>query len=70
MPRWDFVCSKCGERLEDVVLPTADTFPGYCRCSIGGKTTLVRQPSAPAFHLKGAGFYKNDYGKKEDRTDG
>lgn len=55
MPIFDFAC-PCGRQTPDVLVPSYST-PVYC--SVCG-SQMERQPAAPAFALKGAGFYVND----------
>src|SRR5260221_14572204 len=59
MPMYDYECEKCGHRLEKIQKfsdPPLDTCP---KC--GG--ALHKMQSAPAFHLKGTGWYATDYPK-------
>jgi len=59
MPIYEYECEKCGHRLEKIQKfsdPPLDTCP-VC----GG--TLHKMQSAPAFHLKGTGWYATDYPK-------
>ena len=64
MPLYEYRCKGCGEvseflqRFDD---PPKETCP---KC----KGQLERLLSAPAFHLKGSGWYKTDYaGGKESK---
>ena len=57
MPIYEYVCAKCARRTE-VIQGMNDRPPKSCpHC--GGK--LKKAASAPAFHLKGSGWYKTDY---------
>ena len=59
MPIYEYECEKCGHRLEKIQQysdPPLDTCP---KC--GG--ALHKMQSAPAFHLKGTGWYATDYPK-------
>jgi putative FmdB family regulatory protein len=59
MPIYEYECEKCGHRLEKIQKfsdPPLDTCP---KC--GG--ALHKMQSAPAFHLKGTGWYATDYPK-------
>jgi putative FmdB family regulatory protein len=57
MPIYEFVCQRCARRTE-VIQGMNDPPPKVCpHC--GGK--LKKMASAPAFHLKGSGWYKTDY---------
>jgi putative FmdB family regulatory protein len=59
MARYDFRCATCRITTEvtasigarDLVVVT---------CPVCG-SRMARQPAAPAFKLKGAGFYRTDY---------
>ena len=65
MPNYDFRCDTCGHVFENrVSFETKLVFCPQCHCE-----AARRLPSAPAFQLKGTGFYKNDYGKKEERSE-
>ena len=55
MPVYDFRCG-CGNQRPDILVPSHST-PIYC--SVCGNQ-MERLPAAPAFALKGAGFYAND----------
>ena len=73
MPLYGYQCSKCGEEFE-YLQKFSD--PPMTKCeSCGGK--LEKQLSAPAFHLKGGGWYadgyasaKGDGGKGDGKGDG
>lgn len=57
MPIYEYVCANCARRTE-VIQGMNDRPPKSCpHC--GGK--LKKAASAPAFHLKGSGWYKTDY---------
>jgi putative FmdB family regulatory protein len=59
MPLYEYQCDKCGNSFEvmqkfaDQPLTVHDTCGGHLRKLL----------SAPAFHLKGSGWYITDYGK-------
>lgn len=60
MPLYEYLCEACG-RTSEVLQRLADPPLEACpHC--GGK--VKKQVSAPAFHLKGSGWYATDYGKK------
>ena len=62
MPLYDYLCEACG-RTSEVLQRFADPPLESCpHC--GGK--VKKQPSAPAFHLKGSGWYATDYAKIKD----
>lgn len=61
MPLYEYQCCDCRKREEKVEGFDADV---SCPCSTCG-SVMVRMLSAPAIRFKGAGFYVNDYGRKE-----
>ncbi len=70
MPLYEYQCRDC-RRLTEVIQRFSDDALTDCS-ECGG--TLEKVVSAPAFHLKGSGWYKTDYapkdgGKKEDSPD-
>lgn len=60
MPLYEYKCSACGRTFE-VIQKFSDP-PLTIHPECGGE--VVRLLSAPAFHLKGTGWYATDYGKK------
>ena len=59
MPIYEYECEKCGHRFEKIQKfsdPLVDTCP---KCA----GAVHKLQSAPAFHLKGTGWYVTDYGK-------
>ena len=60
MPLYEYICEQCEETTE-ILQRFGDPPPAECpKC--GGK--LRKKLSAPAFHLKGSGWYVTDYGRK------
>jgi putative FmdB family regulatory protein len=59
MPLYEYKCHSCGKTFE-VIQKFADE-PLKTHPDCGG--TVERLLSAPAFHLKGTGWYATDYGK-------
>jgi predicted nucleic acid-binding Zn ribbon protein len=57
MPLYLYGCPVCLEEAEYLMVP-GDLSP---RCAVCLQR-MMRLPSAPAIHFKGAGFYHNDYG--------
>ena len=57
MPLYEYQCSKCGEKFE--VLQKFSDAPLTVHEACGGP--LEKLTSAPAFHLKGSGWYATDY---------
>ncbi len=66
MPIYEYSCAKCGKVLEvtqKMSDPPLKRHNGASpRC--GGK--LSKLMSTNSFHLKGTGWYKTDYAKKEE----
>jgi len=61
MPLYDYQCKKCGEAFE-YLQKFSD--PPMTKCeACGGK--LAKQLTAPAFHLKGGGWYADGYASKK-----
>jgi putative FmdB family regulatory protein len=56
MPKYEYACKNCGERLEVVQKFTDDPLTECPAC--GG--VLRKVFSAPAITFKGSGFYKTD----------
>jgi len=59
MPRYDYVCDTC-DTHEEAVRSIDERDRGW-QCPWCYRGTMVRQPAAPAFQLRGPGFYVNDY---------
>lgn len=58
-PIHEYLCAKCGGRME-VLQKWDEGPPKACEhCGQGGK--LERQLSAPSFRLKGGGWYETDF---------
>jgi putative FmdB family regulatory protein len=61
MPLYEYQCDACGHRFE-TIQKFSDEPIGICpKC--GGAVHKLQ--SAPAFHLKGSGWYITDYARKE-----
>lgn len=61
MPLYEYQCDACGHRVETIQKfsdPPLETCP---KC--GGAVRKLQ--SAPAFHLKGSGWYVTDYARKD-----
>jgi putative FmdB family regulatory protein len=65
MPLYEYKCGSCGKTFE-VIQKFADE-PVKIHPECGGE--VVRLFSAPAFHLKGTGWYATDYAKKSNGPD-
>ena len=59
MPLYEYHCSKCGKNFE--TLQKFSDAPLTVHDDCGG--SVERLLSAPAFHLKGSGWYATDYAK-------
>lgn len=65
MPIYEFVCSCCGERSEELV--SINTKEVICK-KCGGEALKV--VSAPSFILKGSCWAKDNYGLKNSKEKG
>lgn len=68
MPLYEYECQSCGrfEVLQSFSEKPLKTCP---TCSEKGiKVAVERMVSAPAFHLKGSGWYKTDYATTSSKT--
>lgn len=66
MPLYEYECDACGHRFE-IIRKFSD--PPIERCpECGG--AVHKMQSAPAFHLKGSGWYITDYAKKDQSKPG
>ena len=61
MPLREYQCDACGHRFE-IIQKMSD--PPIEKCPTCGGAVHKLQ-SAPAFHLKGTGWYVTDYAKKD-----
>lgn len=61
MPIFEFLCSDCGKITEEIFKSENDR-PECCPFCKSKK--IEKLVSASAFHLKGTGWYKSDYGSK------
>src|SRR3954468_11758813 len=59
MPLYEYKCQTCGKTFEVIQKFSDDPLKTHAEC--GG--TVEKLFSAPAFHLKGSGWYVTDYGK-------
>lgn len=59
MPLYEYQCESCGETFEVMQKFADEPLKTHEKC--GGK--VHRLLSAPAFHLKGSGWYATDYAK-------
>ena len=62
MPIYEYDCPECG-RFETIQKHSEKPLDKCPHCSAAGKESKVqRMVSQAAFHLKGSGWYKTDYG--------
>ena len=62
MPIYEYECPDCG-RFEKIQKITDDPLSECPTCKDQGKSNSIeRLVSQSAFHLKGSGWYKTDYG--------
>jgi len=69
MPLYEYKCHSCGKIFEVIQKFSDEPLQTHAEC--GG--ALERLLSAPAFHLKGTGWYATDYAKRnggEAKADG
>ena len=59
MPLYEYKCHSCGKTFEVIQKFSDEPLKTHPEC--GGE--VERLLSAPAFHLKGTGWYATDYGK-------
>jgi len=59
MPLYEYKCQSCGKTFEVIQKFADDPLKTHLEC--GGE--VQRLFSAPAFHLKGTGWYATDYAK-------
>ena len=64
MPLYEYQCDACGHRFE-VIQKMSD--PPLEACPKCGEI-LRKLQAAPAFHLKGSGWYVTDYAKKDQSS--
>ncbi|MFA6011866.1 MAG: zinc ribbon domain-containing protein [Desulfobacteraceae bacterium] len=60
MPIYEYECTECG-RIDEIVQKISDKPLTQCRHCSGGVRKLI---SHSAFHLKGSGWYADNYGNK------
>jgi putative FmdB family regulatory protein len=64
MPIYEYVCEKCGSRIE-IIQRVGDTPLKRCRKCRG---KLQKAISRTSFQLKGSGWYATDYPRKQAAT--
>ena len=63
MPLYEYQCTECEATLEAIQPFSAPPLEDCPEC---GTPSLKKLLSAPAFHLKGSGWYVNDYARKDN----
>ena len=58
MPIYEYECTACGHRLEAIQKMSDDPLVDCDACN---KPALKKLVSAPAFRLKGSGWYETDF---------
>ena len=61
MPIYEYGCSACGHQFEEIQKVSDAPLKDCPKC---GAEELKKLISAPSFHLKGGGWYKDHYGLK------
>ncbi|HXH03561.1 MAG TPA: FmdB family zinc ribbon protein [Candidatus Competibacteraceae bacterium] len=69
MPIYEYLCDNCGHELEALQKVTEAPLSDCPECQ---QSALQRKISAPAFRLKGSGWYETDFksGNKRNLADG
>lgn len=65
MPLYEYKCHVCGKTFEVIQKFADEPLKTHPEC--GGE--VERLLSAPAFHLKGTGWYATDYGKSNGKSE-
>jgi len=65
MPIYEYGCPDCGTQFEEWQKMSDDPVTECPKCGEGNVKKLL---SAPAFHLKGGGWYSDHYGLKGDSS--
>ncbi len=61
MPIYEYGCPSCGHQFEEIQKVSDDPMT---ECPACGENGLKKMISAPSFHLKGGGWYKDHDGLK------
>jgi putative FmdB family regulatory protein len=70
MPIYPYVCTACGHEFDALQKISEDPLTECPEC---GESTLRKRLAAPAFQLKGTGWYETDFkhgGKGKDKSAG
>ncbi len=63
MPFYEYQCTACGHQHEELQRITDGALR---KCPVCGRSALRRLMSAPAFRLKGSGWYETDFKGDKD----
>lgn len=66
MPIYEYKCEKCGHQFDALQKISADALTDCPNC---GQPSLQKLISAPAFQLKGNGWYETDFKTKKQSSD-
>ncbi len=64
MPLYDFGCEECGH-IEEILTPSSGSSKIVLTCPKCEKEAMKRQMGLSSFQLKGGGWYKDGYVKKD-----
>lgn len=65
MPIYEYHCTNCNHQFEEI---QGFNDEPLTKCPECGKLKLEKLISAPAFHLKGTGWYVTDFKDKDKKT--
>lgn len=66
MPIYEYQCQNCGHKFEEIQGINDEPLK---KCPECGKQKLEKLISAPAFHLKGTGWYVTDFKDKNKKSE-
>jgi putative FmdB family regulatory protein len=66
MPIYEYQCQNCGHKFEEIQGINDEPLK---KCPECGKPKLEKLISAPAFHLKGTGWYVTDFKDKNKKSE-
>lgn len=72
MPIYDYKCNDCSETFSKIYVRREELEHEYddLKCPTCDSTQITKVMSVVSgFDLKGSGFYKNDYGRKNNNRD-
>ena len=65
VPIYEYGCASCGHHFEEIQKVSDEPIAICPKCEDGKVKRLI---SAPSFHLKGGGWYKDHYGLKPNAS--